>query len=114
MPNRLRDMLDKGLAVLGVVVILVPVLDMAESRLQVALVLVGILMIQAGVWRVAGEILPSDRVYVQLRERTDAFLDDVRTLNDRAVEGDDEGVERQREQLHSRVDELVEAAGKEG
>lgn len=112
MPDRIRKLVEKGLAVAGVVVILVPVLQMMDNRLQVAVVLVGILMMQAGIWQLAGQLLPSDRVYVQLREEVDEFLAQIRTLNDRAVQGDREGVEEMRQQLRSRVDDIVEAAGK--
>lgn len=113
MSGRARDLVEKGLAVLGIVVILVPVIAMAASRLQVATVLVGILMMQAGVWRLAAELFPGERVYCYLREEVDEFLEDIRDLNTLAVEGDAEGVEEVRQRLHARVEPMVEAAGEE-
>lgn len=110
---RWRDVAEKALAVVGVVVVLVPVLTLAESTWQVGLVVLGLILIEVGVWNLARGIFPDDRRYRALREAVDGFLDDVRELNERAVEGDDEGVAVARDRLRDRVDELVEAAGRE-
>ena len=110
---RWRDVTAQALAVVGVVVVLVPVLTLAESTWQVGLVVLGLIFIEVGVWRLARGLLPDERRYEVLRREVDGFLDDVRELNDRAVEGDEEGVTAIRDRLRDRVDELVEAAGRE-
>lgn len=102
------------MAVVGVVVVLVPVLTLAQSTWQVVLVVVGLLLIEAGVWNLARRLPPESRRYRALRREVDAFLEDVRALNAGAVEGDDEAVAAARGRLRERVDALVEAAGREG
>lgn len=111
--RRWRTRLDRFLAVAGIFVVLVPVVLADVTRLEVATVVVGLLMIEAGVWGLANRILPDDRTYCHLREEVDRFLEDVRQLNESAVAGDEEGIERERERLRSRVDVIVEAAGEE-
>jgi uncharacterized membrane protein YccC len=110
---RWRDVAEKALAVVGVVVVLVPVLTLAESTWQVGLVVLGLIFIEVGVWNLARGLFPDARRYETLRKEVDGFLDDVRELNQRSVEGDDEGVAAARDRLHDRVDELVEASGRE-
>lgn len=112
--SRFRSILEKILALGGIVVILAPVAFMATSWLQVTVVVLGILMIEAGVWGLAGQILPEQREYHQLREEVNVFLEEVRELNDHAVAGDRAGLEEVGERLHARVDAIVDAAGKEG
>lgn len=111
--RRWRTRLDRLLAVAGIFVVLIPVVLADVTRVQVAVVVVGILMIEAGVWGLANRILPDDRTYCHLREEVDRFLEDVRQLNEYAVDGNREGVERERERMRSRVDAIVEVAGEE-
>jgi hypothetical protein len=111
--RRIRDWVEKGLAVLGVVIVLVPVVTLADSLWQIGAVVVGLLLIEAGVWNLAKPLLPEERRYSALRDEVDHFLEDVRELNDRAVEGDADGVDDVRVRLRERVDGLVEAAGQE-
>lgn len=111
--RRIRDLVERGLAVLGVVIVLVPVITLADSLWQIVAVVVGLLLIEAGVWNLARPLLPEDRRYGALRDAVDRFLEDVRKLNERAVEGDRNGVDDVRVRLRDRVDEIVEAAGQE-
>lgn len=108
-----RHLIDRGLTLAGVVVVLLPVLYFADTSLQVAVVVVGILMIEAGVWGLARQLGRDPRTFLRLRSELDAFIERVRDLNSRAVEGDEEGVEAVRRELHARVDEIVRAAGVE-
>lgn len=111
--RRIRDLVEKGLAVLGVVVVLVPVVTLADSLWQIGAVVAGLLLIEAGVWNLARPLLPEERRYSALRREVDRFLEDVRELNDRAIEGDRDGVEELRGRLRGRVDALADAAGRE-
>lgn len=56
-----RRILDIGLPLAGVVIILSAVLFLQEIRSQIAVVLVGIILIEAGVWKIAHQLLPNDR-----------------------------------------------------
>jgi len=81
----LRQSLDTGLPILGVVVILSAVLFLPEFPGQVAIVILGILLLEAGVWKLAHHVLPSERHYHALRYETDRFIMLVRQLNAAAL-----------------------------
>jgi hypothetical protein len=57
------------------------VLFLREFRGQVAIVVLGILLLEVGVWQLAHHLLPSERQYLALRCETDLFLTLVRQLN---------------------------------
>lgn len=110
---RWRDVLEKTMAVVGVVVVLVPVVTLADAAWQIATVVVGLVLIEAGVWNVARHLAPEDRKFGALRRQVEAFLEDVRELNLHAIAGDRDGIEEMRGQLHERVDAMAEVAGDE-
>lgn len=112
--SSLPERLEKTLAVAGVLLILGPLILVESLTLQVVIVLVGILMIEAGVWGLASNFLPDARTYIRLREETEIFLEQVRALNEAAIEGEEVAVERQRERMHDQVDRITDAAGIEG
>lgn len=108
---RWRDALEKAMAVVGVIVVLVPVITLAEHTWQIATVVVGLVLIEAGVWNVARHLAPEDRKFGALRQEVDAFLGDVRELNLHAIAEDHEGIDEVRGRLHGRVDRMAEVAG---
>lgn len=110
---RWRDLIDRALTLGGIVVVLVPVLLFADSSVQVGVVVVGLLMVEAGVWGLARQLGPDARTYARLRSEVEAFLEAVRELNGRAVDGDRAAVEAMESDLHDRVDAIVDAAGEE-
>ena len=110
---RWRDVLEKALAVVGVIVVLVPVITMADATWKVGVVVVGLVLIEAGVWNVARHLAPEDRKFGALREEVENFLDDVRELNLHAIDEDADGIEEVRGRLHERVDVMAEVAGEE-
>lgn len=110
---RWRDVLEKGLTIGGVVAVLVPVITLADAMWQIGVVVVGLLFIEAGVWNLARRLPPEDRKYTRLRQEVEAFLEDVRVLNDHAVQGDEEAMAADRERLRERVDAMAEVAGEE-
>ncbi len=110
---RWRDVLEKTMAVVGVVVVLVPVVTLADAAWQIATVVVGLVLIEAGVWNVARHLAPEDRKFGALRREVESFLEDVRELNLYAIASDPEGIEEMRGRLHERVDVMAEVAGDE-
>lgn len=110
---RWRDVLEKGLTIGGVVAVLVPVITLADAMWQIGVVVVGLLFIEAGVWNLARRLPPEDRKFTRLRQEVEAFLEDVRVLNDHAVQGDEEAMAADRERLRERVDAMAEVAGEE-
>jgi len=87
-------------------------------QLQVFLVLVGILILEAGVWGLTSGLLPNERRYLELRAEGDHFLRLIRILNQAAV-GRDEGEENDarfrntRAEMHTSVERMGELAGKD-
>jgi hypothetical protein len=115
----LRQRLDTGLSILGVVVILSAVLFVRELRSQVAIVVLGMLLLEVGVWKLAHYVLPSERQYLALRGETDRFLALVRQLHAAAllVQAQDAPAHRHafeavRCAMHQTVERMCEVAGK--
>ena len=85
----------------------------------VGVVLIGVLILEAGVWGLTGGILPNERRYLALREEGDHFLSLIRVLNQAAVErnlGADGAPQRFREavsRLHDSVERMASVAGQE-
>lgn len=78
--RKLREVIDSVMTYTGVMFVLVTVLYTAASVGQVLLVLTGLLMVQLGVWRVAGAVLPSTRTNLLLRESVVEYLALVRKI----------------------------------
>ena len=115
----LRMLLDTGLPFLGVVVILSTVLLVQELRLQIAIVALGIMLIEVGVWKLANFILPSERKYIALRTEVDQFITLVRQLNTTALAWHENGTPDQlaefeavQETMHQTIKQMAEVAGK--
>ncbi len=108
-----RSAINNTLALGGVVIILLQTLYIAWERVQVAVILAGIVINQIGVWGLANKILPERRVYLQLRAEVDRFIGLVRALNGQAVQGDEAAVDQTRTAMHSSVDQMVEVAAVE-
>ncbi len=115
----LRQRLDTGLPLLGVVLILSAVLFMPEVPGQVAIVILGMLLLEAGVWKLAHHVLPSERQYHALRNETEGFITLVRHLNAAAlmVKAHDSPTHRQafedvRQAMQQTVERICAVAGK--
>ena len=55
----LRRAVDVGLPIVGIVVVLSGVLFFFELYTQLAVVVLGLFLIEAGIWRLADPLLPS-------------------------------------------------------
>jgi hypothetical protein len=114
-----RKIIEMGLPIVGMVVvfgaILLPTINL-NLQIQVVITLVGILMIEAGVWKLTAPFLPSERKYNALRRQVDGFIDLVRQLNNAAVESGgepSEAVQDVLDTMHSSVDRMGTLAGHE-
>ena len=115
----LRQAFDTGMPIMGVVVILAAVLFVRELRLQLAIVVGGILLVEAGVWKLSQWLLPNDRQYLGLRTEGDHFIMLIRQLNKAAIQLNEldnaenrDRFESTREAMHQSVDSMAELAGK--
>jgi len=119
--RNLRKLLAIGPPILGTILVFAAILVPAVSlnlQLQVFVVLVGLLIIEAGVWRLTAKILPNERRYLALRAEVDGFVDRIRVLNAHGVKLRDQDTESAREAfretmdaLHAVVDRMAEVAG---
>jgi uncharacterized membrane protein YccC len=108
----MRTLINKILALLGVVVIVVPSSLQEEFWVLFFADLVGIAFITVGVWGLGSRIFPNRRVYVGLRSEVDHFVDLVRKLNQHALAGDAAVVEQIRQEMLAAVDRMTAAAGR--
>jgi hypothetical protein len=106
-----RSTVNKILALTGIVIIFFQLVLIAETRLQVIVVLLGILLNQIGTWGLAGHVMPERRKYLQLRSEVDRFLGLVRRLNTDAVNGHDAGMDEAKAAMHQSVDHMASVAG---
>jgi len=120
--RKIRRVLEIALPVAGMGIIFGAVLFGPESlRLQVLMVLLGILTLEAGVWGLASRLLPDERRYISLREEVSHFIVLVPELNAAAVgrQEEDGGAEHEKlyrdvlEQMHNSVKRMGELAGQD-
>ncbi len=82
----LRQCIDIALPLLGVAVILGSVLFVRENlKTQLAIVGIGMVLIELGVWKAAHRLLPNERKFNALRAEGDRFIGLVRKLNQAAL-----------------------------
>ena len=110
--------LDVVLPVLGVLVIVAALLPDLPSQ-TVGAVIIGTLLIQAGLSRMSHRFLPDERRFVALRAEGELFISLMRSLNAAALilrkEDTDENrleFEQIREAMNKSVDRMSEAAGR--
>ncbi len=116
----LRKVIDIGLPLLGVAVILSAVLVVKDNlRIQIALVGLGMVLIEVGVWKAAHKLLPDDRKYLALRTEGDLFVKLIRQLNAAALamkESDSpeyrQAFEEVRDAMQQAVERMADVAGK--
>jgi len=115
----LRQVIDTGLPIVGVCITLGAVLFLEALHARVAVVVLGLLMIETGVWKLAHQLLPSERQFHTLRTEGERFLLLIRHLNDAALalQDNDTPETRQavadiRDMMHQSVERMAEVAGK--
>jgi hypothetical protein len=116
---RVRRGINITLPLLGMVVIFGSVLFGSPSnlQLQVILLLLGVLILEAGVWSVTSALLPNGRRHPELRHEVDLFLEQVGVVNAAARARDDGREDDARfqaglEQMRLSVERMGEFAGR--
>jgi hypothetical protein len=111
---------DTALPVTGIVLVLGAVLFLWQNLyLQLGVVIAGIFLIEAGIWKLAHPLLPSQRRYGALRAEVDDFIRLVRQLNAAGVEreagtaGGSARVAAVRTEMLASIERMVECAGRE-
>jgi uncharacterized membrane protein HdeD (DUF308 family) len=111
--RKLRQVIDRFVVYGGVIVILASIVVTDPSRNQVVLVLLGLLLVQLGVWRIASRVLPSTRTNQRLRDEVDQFLASVRELYRLANDNQSASFNTLAEGLRGQADGIIEAAGRD-
>ena len=117
----MRKTVELGMPIMGMVIVFAAVLLIPPANLQIQLVvvLVGVLLIEAGVWGLTNPFLPNERQFIGLREEVDDFIDIVRLLNATAIgsrlsrDGAEEKFEQTLEDMHASVRRMGRLAGVE-
>lgn len=115
----LRRAVEVGLPLLGMAIVFGGVLFVPPTSLQIQIVvvLVGVLILEAGVWGLTGQLLPNERSFVALREEGDHFISLIRNLNAAAtqkesgLEGSDQRFDEALAAMHASVDRMGGLAG---
>lgn len=117
--RKLRNAIIFAVPVLGMVIVLSAVLVVASPRVELGLVVLGLLLVEGGVWRLAGSMLPNERRYLALRAEGNRFLAMIRQLNAAAIAvrqqetpGARMALEETKRAMHRSVDRMVAVAGR--
>ena len=115
----LRKIFDVGLPISGMFLVFLAALGIQDLQLRIVLLLVGLMFIHVGVWKLANPLYPNERHYHALRLETDRFIALVRDLNQLTMQAksDDTSEAWQRrdqlvQQMHRCVDTMVALAGR--
>ncbi|MEX2281235.1 MAG: hypothetical protein WEE89_01980 [Gemmatimonadota bacterium] len=117
--RKLRKAVDAGLPILGTVIVFLAVLLLSDQQLtlRVVIVMFGVLMIDAGIWKLTHPLLPNERRFQGLRLEVDEFIKIVRRLNADALEARQspaaqDNLRRTVTEMHNAVDRMEKLAGK--
>jgi hypothetical protein len=109
--RNLRRNIDIALTGLGIGLIFSAVIlgGSLDIRAQLPLALIGVLIMEAGVWGLSSKLFPSERRYLRLREEGDRMIDLIRELNNAAIAKDtgSEDARRFQETLQKMHDSVV-------
>lgn len=115
--RRIRGSFHLALTLSGTVLIAYAVMNVEGMYDRLLVVALGLILIEAGIWRVTQSLFPNDRNYRPLRKETDYFITLVRRLNRAAVNaqrGSGSGVtdlEQVHAEMHHSVDRMLRIAG---
>src|SRR5688572_20047214 len=85
MRRTIRRFIEGALPIAGSTIVFLAILLILDPLIQVAVAAVGVMMIQAGIWKLTQPILPSERQFQALRREVDHFIGLVRRLNSAAL-----------------------------
>jgi hypothetical protein len=84
---------------------------LAYSPIHVAVVVLGVLMIYVGIWRLSSHLLPNRRIFMPLRCEVDEFIRLVRRLNAQRSHRDVSAAFETAAELRETVERVIAAAG---
>ena len=115
MKRNIRRSIDAGLTGLGIAVVFSSIIlgSSLDIRAQLPIALIGVLLMEAGIWGLASRFVPNQRKYTKLRSEGDKMLDLIRELNAAAISKDrgDEDAKRFQETLAAMHESVVRMSG---
>jgi hypothetical protein len=105
------------LTVLGGLIVLYAVMRVDAFRERALITILGLLIMEVGIWQVASFLFPNHREYKPLRKETDYFLRLVRRLNRAAVAAQQgstnaiDEMDRVEEEMHHSIGRMRRLAG---
>jgi hypothetical protein len=103
--------------VVGSSLVLYAVMAIEGTYNRVLVVALGLVLVEAGVWRLTRSLLPNERKFTALRKETDYFMGLVRRLNRAALRDGGNGgaadadVTHVHAEMHHSVDRMLRLAG---
>jgi len=117
--RHIRRSIDLGLTMLGIGIIFTAILLGGSLNIQTQLViaLLGVLLMEAGVWGLSSKVFPSERRYIDLRAEGDNIIQLIRELNAAAVtrgnDANDDSFQGILEEMQNSVKRIAEKASRE-
>jgi len=113
--RNIRRSIDASLTGLGIAVIFSAIILGAslDIRAQLPIALVGVLLMEAGIWGLSSKFVPRQRKYTKLRSEGDNMLQLIRELNAAAIakERGEEDSKRFQETLAAMHDSVIKMSG---
>ncbi len=107
--NLARRLVHIGLPLIGAVVAVIGAVVPSDPVVRGAIVVLGVLLIQAAGWKLPYSMISHERRFRQLRGELDEFVWLVRELNAAAVEArSDRAAEERFDDLHTAMQESLE------
>ncbi len=114
-----QEVMNRGLAFAGVIVVLVAVGVATASVGLVGIVVIGLLMIEVGIWRAKRQFTREKRRYHVLRAEVDQFLALVRQLHNASLQVKQHDTPDTRQAhdeivnvMHETIERIAEGTGK--
>jgi hypothetical protein len=115
--RRIRGSFHLALTVGGTLLIIYAVMAIGGMYDRMLVVALGIVLIEAGIWRVTKSLFPNERNFKPLRKETDFFIVLVRRLNRAAVNAQKgsgsamHDLAQVHAEMHHSVDRMLRLAG---
>lgn len=120
MKKSIRRNIDMGLTAVGIAVVFSAIIlgTSLDVRAQMPIALIGVLLMEAGIWGLSAKLVPNQRKYTSLRDEGDRMLDLIRELNSAAIAKeigteDAKRFQQTLEAMHSSVLKMSELASVE-
>ena len=120
MKRNIKRQFDLGLTGLGIAVIFSAVIlgGSLEVEAQLPLALIGVLLMEAGVWGLSSKLFPNERKYSMLRDEGDNMIALIRELNHAAIakstgQEDAKRFQATLEKMHDSVVKMADLAARE-